>query len=145
MTADELRTFAEELGFRLPPLNTPVGYSSFGLKHQIGICDQFWQAVTGYEDPPWYSGSSGVFQLPVTDKPPGSYFRLLTMHLAGRTAPVFVVFAQAVLAEEGRCPELLTAEAARLLATEVQVVSDEELGRRILRRNFIVQPSDNAG
>ena len=126
---NDLRAYADSLGFSWP------SEESHGPRGLL-----FWEAITGYVAPPWYSGSSGVFQLPATDKSPMSYFRLLTTYLAGRTAPVFVVFAQAVLEQEGRCPELLTAEAARLLATEVQVVSDEELSQRILRRNFIQQP-----
>lgn len=111
-----LRALVTDLG-----LHCPVG---------LDLCIEFWERLTGYAETPWYGAASGVFRLPVT-KP---YSRLGTMYLAGDRPAVFVVFAQAVLGLEGRCPPLLTAEAARLLATEVTVLSGEEVTARTFQR-----------
>lgn len=117
----DLRAYADSLGFSWP---SEEGYDFGGL---------FWKALTGYGDPPWYGGSSGVFRLPAVRQ----YAALLTLYLAGRRRSVYVVFAQTVLELERRCPPILTAEASRLLAVEVEVVPSEELTARILRRNLV--------
>ena len=126
-----LRTLVTDLG-----LHCPVG---------LDLCIEFWVRLTGYTATPWYGGASGVFRLPVGGRPElqpldprasETYNRLLTMYLVGTRPAVFVVYAQAVLSLEGRCPTLLTAEATRLLAAEVQSLSGEELNQRIIRRNF---------
>ena len=124
MNEDDLRTYADSLGFSWPS------------EERHDLCELFWTVLTGYGDPPWYGGSSGVFRLPAVRQ----YAALLTLYLAGRRRSVYVVFAQAVLELERRCPSVLTAEASRLLALEVEVVPSEELTARILRRNYIQEP-----